>query len=61
MYCFYQSLSYSSPKSDKHLISLYSAIPESNMKVMENKGNDHQQKKLLIVKQIPLFSSLANK
>ena len=43
------------PKSDQHLISPFSIIPESNIKVMRiNEGNDNQLKNLLIVKQIPL-------
>ena len=43
----------------KHLISSYSIIPESH-KGCENKGNDHQLKRLLIVKQILLDSTLGN-
>ena len=38
-------------KSDQYLNSPYNISPESNTK---NNGNDHQLKKLLIVKQILL-------
>ena len=48
------------PKSDQHLISPHSITTESLIKVMRIKGNDHQLKKLLIVKQILLVSTLGN-
>ena len=48
------------PKSDQHLISPYNITTESLMKVMRIKGNDHQLKKLLIVNQILLVSTLGN-
>ena len=44
-------------KSDYYLNSPYNISPESNTK---NKGNDHQVKKLLIVKLILLVSTLGN-
>ena len=43
------------PKSDECLISPYNITTESH-EGHENKGNDHQPKKLLIVKQILLVS-----
>ena len=45
------SLNHLTPKSDWHLISPYNIIPESHIEVTRKKGNDHQIKKLLIVKQ----------
>ena len=48
------------PKSDQHLISHYNITTESLIKVMRIKGNDHQLKKLLIVNQILLVSTLGN-
>ena len=48
------------PKSDQHLISPYNITTESLIKVMRIKGNDHQLKKLLIVNQILLVSTLGN-
>ena len=46
-----------SPKSDHHLVSPYNNTAESFIEDHENKGNDHQLKKLLIVKQILLVST----
>ena len=43
-------------KSDQHLISPYNITHQGH----ESKGNDHQLKKLLIVNQILLVSSLGN-
>ena len=43
-------------RSDQHLISHYNITPESHIKV-RNKGNDHQPKRLLIVKQLLLVST----
>ena len=48
------------PKSDQHLVSPYNNIAVSLISDHENKGNDHQLKKLLIVKQILLVSTLGN-
>ena len=48
------------PKSDQHLISHYNITTESLIKVIRMKGNDHQLKKLLIVNQILLVSTLGN-
>ena len=48
------------PKSDQHLISPYNITTESLINVMRIKGNDHQLKKLLIVKHILLVSTLGN-
>ena len=48
------------PKSDQHLISHYNITTESLIKVTRMKGNDHQLKKLLIVNQILLVSTLGN-
>ena len=48
------------PKSNQHLISHYNITTESLIKVMRIKGNDHQLKKLLIVNQILLVSTLGN-
>ena len=42
-----------------NLISPYNITTESH-EGLENKGNDHQLKKLLIVKQILLLSTLGN-
>ena len=50
----------STPEGDQHLISPYNIIPESQVKGHKKKGNDHQLKKLLIVIQILLFSTLGN-
>ena len=47
--------SFNIPKSDKVLISPYNITPE-----YEDKGNDQQQKKLLMVLQILLVSTLGN-
>ena len=44
-------------KSDQHLISPYNITCESHIKVWENKGNGHQLKMVLIVKQILLIST----
>ena len=43
-------------KSDKYIISPHNITPESYIKVMRIKKNDHQLKQLLIIKQI-LFSA----
>ena len=48
------------PKSDQHLVSPYNNTAELFIQDHENKGNDHQLKELLIVKQILLFSTLRN-
>ena len=48
------------PQSDQFLISFHSIILKSNVKVMKKKKNDHQFKKLLIVKQILLLSTGRN-
>lgn len=40
------------PKSDQHLFSPYNNTAESFSKDQKNRGNDHQQNKLLIVKQV---------
>ena len=48
------------PKSDQHLVSPYNNTAELFIQDHENKGNDHQLKELLIVKQILLFSTLGN-
>ena len=48
------------PKSDQHLISHYNITTESLIKVIRMKGNDHKLKKLLIVNQILLVSTLGN-
>ena len=50
----------STPEGDQHIISPYNIIPESQVKGHKKKGNDHQLKKLLIVIQILLFSTLGN-
>ena len=47
------------PKSDECLISPYNITTELH-EGHENKGNDHQLKKLLIVKQILLLSTSGN-
>ena len=47
------------PKNDECLISPYNITTESH-EGLENKGNDHQLKKLLIVKQILLLSTSGN-
>ena len=66
-YCFCRSKYYKSispplnllsPKSNQHLISPYNMTSESYIKV--NKRNDHQLKKLLIVVQILLVSTIGN-
>ena len=57
---FYSSLSrLATPKSDQHLISPYKS-PRITHLDHENKGIDHLLKKLLIVKQTPLVSTLGN-
>ena len=48
------------PNNDQHLISPYNFTPKSHMKVTRNEGNDYQRKKLSIVKQILLVSTLGN-
>ena len=53
------ALNPSTPKSDQHLSSPYNISSESFIKV-QNKRNDHQLKKLLIVKQILPVSTLGN-
>ena len=47
-------------KSDWLLIFLYSITLESNIKVRRKKWNDHQQRKLLIDRQILLVSTSGN-
>ena len=47
------------PKSDKHLISVDNITPESNVKATRKEGNYHKLKKLLIVKQFLLISTLS--
>ena len=47
------------PKSYQHLISPYNNTLESN-KGHENRGDDHQLKQLLIIKQILFVSTLGN-
>ena len=42
------------PKSDKLLISSFNISPESSIKATRIRGNDHQLKKLLMVKKISL-------
>ena len=54
------TVNHSTPEGDQHLISPYNIIPESQVKGHKKKGNDHQLKKLLIVIQILLFSTLGN-
>ena len=48
------------PRSDKHPISPHNITPESRNEGYENIGNDPQLKKLLIVEQILLVSTLGN-
>ena len=48
------------PKSDLPLISPHNITPESHIKSHENKRNDHQLRRLLIVKQILPVSTLRN-
>ena len=48
------------PKSDLPLISPHNITPESHIKSHENKGNDHQLRRLLFVKQILPVSTLRN-
>ena len=56
-YCLFNPLT---PKNDWHLISPYSITPESNIKVRRIKELITCEKKLLIVQQILLFSTLGN-
>ena len=51
--CYYFNLG-----SSWNLISPSSITPESKHEGLENKGSDHQQEKLLIVKKILLDSAL---
>ena len=46
------------PKSDQHLFSPYNNTAESFISDHENRRNDHQQNKLLIVKQVLLINTL---
>ena len=55
-----KSLNPLNPKSDQHLVSPDHNTAESFICDHENIGNDHQLKKLLIVNQILLASSLGN-
>ena len=48
------------PGSDYNLNSPYNITPLITHQGHENKGNDHQLKKLLIVKQILLVSTIGN-
>ena len=48
------------PGSDYNLNSPYNITPLITHQGHENKGNDHQPKKLLIVKQILLISNIEN-
>ena len=48
------------PGSDYNLNSPYNITPLITHQGHENKGNDHQLKKLLIVKQILLTSTIGN-
>ena len=48
------------PGSDYNLISPYNITPLITHQGHENKGNDHQLKKLLIGKQILLTSTIEN-
>ena len=48
------------PRSSKEKLSLEYNPPKSHMKFIENKGNDHQLKRLLIVRQILQVSTLGN-
>ena len=48
------------PKNVYHVICHYDITDESNIKVTRKKGNNHQLKKLLIVKQILLVSISGN-
>ena len=45
---------------NQRLISPYIITSKSNFKVMRMRGNDHQQKKLLIAKQTFLVSTSGN-
>ena len=51
-------MNYLTLKSDKCLSYPYNITPRS--RYQENKGNDHQLKKFLIVKQILLDSTFGN-
>ena len=48
------------PGSDYNLISPYNITPLITHQGHENKGNDHQLKKLLIGKQILLTNTIGN-
>ena len=48
------------PKNNQHQVSPYNNTAESFIWNHVNKGNDHQLKKLSIVKQILLVSTLGN-
>ena len=48
------------PGSDYNLNSPYNITPLITRQGHENKGNDHQLKKLLIVEQVLLVSNLGN-
>ena len=47
-------------KSDKHLISSSNISPDYILIIHMNEGNDYQRKKVLIVKQILIVSTLRN-
>ena len=47
-------------QNDQHLVSPYNNTAESFIQDHENKGNNHQLKRLLIVKQILLVNTLGN-
>ena len=47
-------------KNDYHLMPPYKITPKTKLEGHENKGNDHQLKRLLIVKQILLISTFGN-
>ena len=48
------------PRSDYNLNSPYNITPLITRQCHENKGNDHQLKKLLIGKQILLTNTIGN-
>ena len=54
------SFDFFNPKNDEHLVSPDHIAPKSYIKVTRIKENDHQLKKLWIVKQIFFVSTLGN-
>lgn len=54
----YQSVKLLTSESHQHLISPYSIIGESNIRVLRKKGNDRLVKELLIGEQILLVSAV---